>query len=112
MRSGTVAVMCLVTLCLGAGAVARFGPLPPLEPRGASTAPLDMGDTKLGKVFSPMVAAHPGLSGIYPLLDARDAFAARELLIRNAERTLDISYYIWRNDVSGTLLLVALCSAA
>jgi hypothetical protein len=30
----------------------------------------------------PMVAAHPGLSGIYPLPDARDAFAARQLLAR------------------------------
>jgi putative cardiolipin synthase len=59
-----------------------------------------------------MVAAHPGLSGIYTLPDARDAFAARSLLAQTAERTLDIRYYIWRGDVSGTLLLDALRAAA
>jgi cardiolipin synthase C len=59
-----------------------------------------------------MVAAHPGLSGIYTLLDARDAFAARSLLTQTAERTLDIRYYIWRSDVSGTLLLDGLRAAA
>ena len=59
-----------------------------------------------------MVAAHPGLSGIYSLPDARDAFAARELMARAAERTLDIRYYIWRNDVSGTLLSEAVRAAA
>jgi len=59
-----------------------------------------------------MVDAHPGVSGIYPLPDARDAFAARALLAQGAERTLDVQYYIWRNDMSGTLLFEALRSAA
>ncbi len=62
----------------------------------------------LGKAISPMVEAHPGVSGIYPLPDARDAFAARVLLAQAAEHTLDVRYYIWRNDISGTLLLDAL----
>jgi len=59
-----------------------------------------------------MVDAHPGVSGIYPLPDARDAFAARALLAQGAERTLDVQYYIWRNDMSGTLLFEALRAAA
>ena len=59
-----------------------------------------------------MVDAHPGISGIYPLPDARDAFAARALLAQSAERTLDVQYYIWHNDMSGTLLFEALRSAA
>ena len=44
-----------------------------------------------------MVDAHPGISGIYPLPDARDAFAARALLAQSAERTLDVQYYIWHD---------------
>ena len=59
-----------------------------------------------------MVDAHPGVSGIYTLPDARDAFAARALLAQGAERTLDVQYYIWRNDMAGTLLFEALRSAA
>lgn len=59
-----------------------------------------------------MIEAHPGLSGIYTLPDARDAFAARLLLAQAAERTLDVRYYIWHDDISGTLLLDALRAAA
>ncbi|HXI65887.1 MAG TPA: phospholipase D family protein [Gemmatimonadales bacterium] len=56
--------------------------------------------------------AHPGLSGIVALPDGHDAFAARALLADAAERTLDVRYYIWHNDMSGTLLFAALRRAA
>ena len=102
----------LLALWLVAIEVARYGALPSLELPDASTAPFDTSDTVLGKAIRPLVAAHSGLSGIYPLPDGRDAFAAREFLSRSAERTLDIRYYIWRNDVSGTLLFAAVCAAA
>src|SRR4051812_10989667 len=59
-----------------------------------------------------MVEAHPGRSGIHPLSDAHDAFAARVLLARAAERTLDVQYYIWHHDRSGMLLFKALRDAA
>lgn len=36
----------------------------------------------------------------------------RMLLIRTAERTLDVQYYIWRRDTTGILLLEALHAAA
>lgn len=49
---------------------------------------------------------------MHALLDARDAFAARVLLARAAERSLDVQYYIWHNDLSGTLLFEALREAA
>jgi putative cardiolipin synthase len=86
--------------------------LPPLENRTESTAIFDTGDTPLGKAVAPLVAGHPGDSGIYPLRDARDAFAARALLARAAQRTLDLQYYIWRQDLSGTLLFNAVRDAA
>ncbi len=55
---------------------------------------------------------HPDRSGIVELRDARHAFAARAHLAEAAEFTLDIQYYIWRNDMSGTLLFEALRQAA
>ena len=55
---------------------------------------------------------HPGKSGIVELRDGRDAFAARALLADAAERTLDIQYYIWRDDMSGILLFDAIRRAA
>jgi len=58
------------------------------------------------------VEAHPGLSGIVALPDGHDAFAARALLADAAERTLDARYYMWHNDMSGSLLFSALRRAA
>lgn len=54
----------------------------------------------------------PGHSGIYPLVEADDAFAARMLMARHAERSLDVQYYIWRADMTGLMLLEALHEAA
>lgn len=83
-----------------------------LENRATSMALFDTGATRLGQAISPLVEAHPGMSGIFPLADARDAFAARALLARAAERTLDLQYYIWHADMSGTLLFNAIRDAA
>ncbi|MCE0488527.1 phospholipase D family protein [Pantoea sp. Mb-10] len=55
---------------------------------------------------------HPGLSGIYPLNDGLDAFAARYLLMGMAQHSIDVQYYIWHNDLSGRLLFSALLDAA
>jgi putative cardiolipin synthase len=69
-------------------------------------------ETRLGRSVGPRARLHPGQSGIVELRDGRDAFAARVLLADTAERTLDLQYYIWRNDMSGALLFAALCRAA
>ncbi len=89
-----------------------YSTLPLLENRSVSTALVDTDTTRLGRAISSAVAAHPGQSGLYPLPDSRDAFAARMLLARAAERSLDVQYYIWRKDRSGTLLFEALHAAA
>ena len=81
-----------------------------LESLVKQTPPLP--ETRLGRSVIPRARLHPGQSGIVELRDGRDAFAARMSLADSAERTLDLQYYIWRNDVSGTLLFAALCRAA
>jgi len=72
----------------------------------------DTTDTPLARAVLAGVTAHPGLSGTYAITDGRSAFATRSLLIKAAQRTLDVQYYIWDNDISGTLLLEALLDAA
>ena len=52
------------------------------------------------------------MAGVFALRDGRDAFAVRILLADAAEISLDVQYYIFRNDTSGTLLLAALRRAA
>ena len=84
----------------------------PSAKRSPSYALADTTGTRLGRALAPALAAHPGLSGIHPLGDGRDAFAARVLLARAAERTLDVQYYIFRGDTTGKLLCEALWQAA
>ena len=70
------------------------------------------GETRLERAVLPLTRANAGLSGVVALPDPQDAFAARALLADAAERTLDVQYYIWRNDISGTMLADALFRAA
>lgn len=62
--------------------------------------------------ISSLVKNHPEHSGIYPLEEGLDAFAARYQLMADARRTLDIQYYIWQDDMSGRLLFSAVLEAA
>ena len=92
--------------------LARYSSLPSLQGRTFSAVILDTHDTRLAKAISPLVRAHPAKSGIHALANGRDAFAARVLLAEVAQRTLDVQYYIWHRDMTGTLLFQALHEAA
>lgn len=104
----------LPCLCLLALPMMCNRPLPSLKDRTASSAlgEAEAGSTILGRAVLPRAQAHPGKAGFFPLADAHEAFAARMLLARAAERTLDVQYYIWHGDITGTLLLEALHAAA
>jgi cardiolipin synthase C len=86
--------------------------LPSPEGRTASSALDDTSQTQLGRVVAPVVAAHPGKTGIHPLLEPRDAFAARALLASAAAKSIDAQYYIWHGDTVGNLVFEALRQAA
>ncbi|TFW07410.1 phospholipase D family protein [Oxalobacteraceae bacterium OM1] len=102
----------VAVICLMVGAMEGCGTLPSLDKRSSTVAFADTRDTRLGRAVGPKADAHPGQSGIHPLSDARDAFAARAHLAAAAERSLDVQYYIWRKDMTGTLLFDALRRAA
>ena len=72
----------------------------------------DTSDTKLGRDIKPLVAKHPGKSGFHALGPGTDAFAARVLLVEKAEKTLDVQYYIWHDDLTGKVLHNRLLHAA
>ena len=74
-----------------------------LPPMSASDAVPQFDDTQHEPKFHAQT---------YILNDAHDAFAARAKLIDNAAVSLDVQYYIWRNDISGGILLQKLYQAA
>lgn len=87
-------------------------PLPDVSGRVDEQAvPGDL-QTTLGRMMIGHEVRHPGLTGVAPLLDGHDALASRLELIRRAERSIDVQYYIWHDDTSGMLLLEALAAAA
>ena len=49
-----------------------------------------------------------GTTGVLPLQDGADAFAARIMLADAAVASIDVQYYIWRGDLTGYLLFDAL----
>jgi putative cardiolipin synthase len=109
LRSTLVVLAGLATLVF---VVRALNPLPALEGRSVSVRVTGSEDTPLGRAAAAGVAAHPGLSGIRALRVGEDAFVARVALARAATRSLDLQYYIWKRDLSGTLLLQELRAAA
>jgi len=101
-------------LLLAACALALGGcsSLPTLEGRTVTRAIAAEPGTRLDDALAPLAAQHPGMTGIYPLDDAHEAFAARMALAAAAQRSLDVQYYIWHEDTSGKLLFDALRQAA
>jgi putative cardiolipin synthase len=86
--------------------------LPKEVQRTPSYALEDVSGTKLHKDIEPLLKAHPGLSGFFPLVEGMDAFAARIYLIDTAKKTLDLQYYIWHDDLTGKALYNHLLAAA
>lgn len=85
----------------------------PRRPRETAGAPIPGPEaSSLGRAVAPAITAHRGLSGVYPLKNGSDAFAARMQLAGAAERTLDVQYYIWQRDDCGKLLANQLLVAA
>jgi putative cardiolipin synthase len=68
--------------------------------------------TKLGRALAPQLALHPGESGFYPLLQGIDAFEARIALARDAQKSLDLQYYVYHEDTTGMVLMGELVAAA
>ena len=104
----TMAALALLACALLSGCAS----LPSLDDRVASHALAPDASTRIGRAIAPRAAGHSGLTGVNVLLDGRDAFAARMLMADTAERSLDVQYYIWRNDTTGMLMLRALHAAA
>ena len=97
----------LVMLATGCASVANRGTdMPP------SSALTNVRETRLGRHFLNLSDAHAGKSG-YHLLDAGiEGLATRVQIIRHAERTLDLQYFIFRGDETGSLIREELRHAA
>ncbi|NIJ68568.1 phospholipase D family protein [Xanthomonas sp. 60] len=78
----------------------------------STVLPVQPAQTRIDRDLTALQAAHPGQSGVAFLSDGLDAFAARAVITERAERSLDLQYYIWKDDLIGHLMARALHDAA
>ncbi|AOZ10382.1 phospholipase D family protein [Cupriavidus malaysiensis] len=106
--SARLAVLCATFLLAACASLPRDVQRTPSHALGyAATA-----GTPLGEAVAPKLAEHPGDSLFYPMASGPDALAARLVLARAATRTLDLQYYAFDADASGTALIGELLAAA
>ena len=77
-----------------------------------SYAYMDTDDTSLGKARRNEINAHKEESGFLLLGNGLDAFVARAVLAIRAERSIDLQYFIYHDDLVGKLLADQLIKAA
>ncbi|MPW15662.1 phospholipase D family protein [Paraburkholderia sp. CNPSo 3157] len=86
--------------------------LPPQTDRVATHAVTDTQNTRLANAFTRQEQQHPDESAFHLLPDAVNALVARLVLAQAADRTLDLQYYIWHDDLTGRALGAAVLRAA
>lgn len=92
----------------------RSRKLPPATAfeRKASTALTPDGQSLLDRMLGPEIEAAKGRSGFRLLAIGMEAFLMRVALADAAQRSLDLQYYIYREDDTGAYLTQALLKAA
>lgn len=89
-----------------------FMGLPDNSERSISEVIADTDDTRLGKLFRNAIHENAPKNGVIELPGGRDAFAARVVLVREAQKSIDTQYYMWHQDTVGRLLVYELIKAA
>ncbi|MBT8126880.1 MAG: phospholipase D family protein [Gammaproteobacteria bacterium] len=101
-----IGLFILVTIYTGCATV------PFDQPKPYSKTLSDTTDTRLGKEIATWVAEHDGQSGVYPLSEGMDALGVRLRLAEVAEKSIDLQYFLMKQDTAGLVIMNALLKAA
>ena len=99
---------CFAALVVSAGCVS----LPKGFERPESYAFKDTDNTRLGEAHRDDRLAHAGQSGCRLLVNGVDAFVARILLARASDRSIDVQYYLYHDNLVSRLFTSELLKAA
>jgi len=108
LRNGTRNLL-LAVLCAAIGACAS---VPFDYPKTHSDVITDTSDTSIAQSVAKWTVAHDGQSGFYPLIHGNDALGARLRLLEAAERSVDVQYFLMKEDIAGRIFSAALLQAA
>ena len=101
-----IALLVLAVLLAGCATVSYD------QPKSYSQAIHNPEDTSLGEYAALEVEASEGLSGFYPLKEGMHALGMRLRLAEQAEKSLDLQYFLMKNDTAGAVIANALLKAA
>lgn len=82
------------------------------QPKSYSLAITDTGNTALGKYAAHVTTPHEGSSVFYPLDKGMDALGIRLELAERASKSIDLQYFLIKNDTAGAVIAKALLRAA
>jgi putative cardiolipin synthase len=102
----------VVSLSVAALVVCSCAQLPKDYEAEPTTAFTDTTVTALGLRSISVRQTDPDMNRVIPMIDGIDAFYARGVLARSAERSLDLQYFLWHKDVTGQVLLKLVLDAA
>ena len=81
-------------------------------PKKTSHTILDVADTPAGQAMAAWESIHVKESGFYPLPGGMDALGVRLRLAEMAEKSIDLQYFLMKNDTAGAVIAQALLNAA
>ena len=105
-------LLSLILIILAFITLSFFTRLPDISDKNVSHAISSAEVTILGQALEPLLQQYPAQSGVYLLPSGLDAFVARAILARQAERSIDVQYYMFHLDTVGRLLINELMDAA
>ena len=82
------------------------------QPKNASYTIVDVTNTTLAKSIAAWTREHGGRSGFYPLIKGMDALGVRLYLADQAEKSIDLQYFLMKDDNAGIVISAALLKAA
>ena len=97
----------LLTLLIGGCATVPYD-----IPKTYSTFIVDTSDTHFANHAANWATAHGGASGFLPIGQGMDALGARLRLLEKAEKSVDLQYFLMKDDTAGNVVLHALVQAA
>jgi len=104
--AGSLTLALLTLLIVGCATV------PYDTPKTFSTFNADTGDTHFGRHAADWAVAHGKQSGFFPIGQGMDALGARLRLLEKAEKSVDLQYFLMKDDTAGKVMLQALVTAA
>ena len=82
------------------------------KPKTHSTAIQDNSTTEFGRLAAGWSQQHSGKSGFFPFAYGQDALGARLAMAEGAQRSIDLQYFLMKDDDAGAVLSAALWRAA